>query len=48
MEIIDSIFDPDYWATLSDMIIWGGSCVLSVTGAIIGARIGQRKVNQSE
>ena len=46
-EIIDSIFDPDYLTTLLEMIIWGGSCVLSVTGSIIGARIGRRKINQA-
>jgi len=42
--IIDSIFDPDITITILEMIIWGGSWVLSVTGAIIGARTGRRKI----
>lgn len=41
--IYDSIFDPDFWPSLSDLIIWGGNWLLSVTGAIAGATIGRRK-----
>ena len=33
-------------ATLSELIFWGSLFVLSVTGAIVGARIGRRRINQ--
>ncbi len=42
--IIDSIYNPGD-VTLTDWIIWGGSSALAVTGAIIGARIGRRKLD---
>lgn len=44
--IIDSIFDPGNQITLSDWIMWGCSCGLSVAGAIIGARIGRHRISQ--
>jgi len=33
---------------LSEFLSWGSIFVLSVIGAIVGAKIGQRKVNQTE
>ena len=33
-------------STLSELILWVSSIVLSMTGAIIGARIGRRRINQ--
>jgi hypothetical protein len=46
--IIQPIFDPDDWITLSDMIIFGSNCILSITGAVVGARIGLHKMAQTE
>jgi len=43
--IYDSIFNPGH-TTFTDWIIWGGSSVLAVTGAIIGAKIGRRRIEQ--
>ena len=36
------------WAPLSETIVWVGIYVLSVIGAIVGARIGQRRINQEK
>ena len=44
--IIMYIFTP--WAPLSETIIWVGIFVLSVIGAIVGARIGRRRINQEK
>lgn len=44
--IIMYIFTP--WAPLSETIIWVGIFVLSVIAAIVGARIGQRRINQEK
>ena len=43
--IIMYIFTP--WAPLSETIIWVGIFVLSVIGAIVGARIGRSIAKQS-
>ena len=44
--IVDSIYSPGD-VTLLDWIIWGGSSVLTVTGAIIGARIGRHRIDNT-
>jgi len=44
--IIMYIFTP--WAPLSETIIWVGIYVLSVIAAIVGARIGRRRINQEK
>ena len=31
---------------LSELIFWGSSCILSVIGAIVGARVGRSIINQ--
>jgi hypothetical protein len=45
--IIDAVSDPDLWPELSDLIIWVGNWVLSITGAIVGARMGHRSIKQT-
>jgi hypothetical protein len=45
--VIVPIIYPEYWPPLSEWIFWTSSIVLSVTGAIIGARIGRRRINQT-
>jgi len=35
-------------STSSELIFWVSSCVLSVIGAIIGATIGRRRINQTK
>ena len=45
MGIIMYIFTP--WAPLSETIIWVGILVLSVIGAIVGARIGRRRIENA-
>ena len=44
--IIPIIF-PEFWPPLLEGIFWASSFVLSVTGAIVGARIGQRRIDQA-
>ena len=39
---------PNYGTTSSEWIILISSALLSVMGAIVGARIGRRKINQAE
>ena len=46
--LLGTIFHPLAWTTLSEYLLWVGSLVLSVLGAIIGAKIGRRKINQAE
>jgi len=36
---------PDYSTPLSDTVLWVSIGVISVTGAIVGAKIGRRKAN---
>lgn len=45
--IIEPLFDPNDWISLSDMIIWGCNFIFSITGAIIGARIGRYNTKKS-
>ena len=45
--LLGTIFHPLAWTTLSEYLLWVGSLVLSVLGAIIGAKIGHRKINQA-
>lgn len=35
-------------STLSELIFWASSCVVSLTGAIIGATIGRRRIDQTK
>ena len=44
--VIVPIIYPEYWPSLSEWIFWISSIVLSVIGAIAGAKIGRRKINQ--
>ncbi len=46
--VLGTIFHPLAWTTLSEYLFFVGSLVLSVLGAIIGAKIGRRKINQAE
>ena len=46
--LLGTIFHPLAWTTLSEYLFWVSSLVLSVLGAIIGAKIGRRKINQAE
>lgn len=46
--VLGTIFHPIAWTTLSDYLFIVGSLVLSILGAIIGAKIGRHKINQSE
>jgi hypothetical protein len=46
--VIVPIIYPEYWPPLSEWIFWVSSIVLSVTGAIIGAKIGRRMINQAK
>ena len=48
VSVIVPIIFPEYWPPLSEWIFWVSSVVLSTTGAIIGARIGRRKINQAK
>jgi len=44
--VIVPIIYPEYWPPLSEWIFWISSIVLSVVAAIIGARIGRRKLDK--
>jgi len=46
--LLGTIFHPLVWTTLSEYLIWVTSLVLSVLGAMVGAKIGRRKTNQAE
>jgi len=46
--LLGTIFHPLAWTTLSEYLLFVGSLVLSVLGAIIGAKIGRLKINQAE
>jgi hypothetical protein len=46
--LLGTIFHPLAWTTLSEYLLWVSSLVLSVLGAIVGAKISQRKINQAE
>ena len=46
--LLGTIFHPLAWTTLSEYLFWVGSLGFSVLGAIVGAKIGQRKINQAE
>jgi len=41
-----TIVVPDYSTAFSETILWVSIGVLSIIGAIVGARIGRRKINQ--
>ena len=45
--LLGTIFHPLAWTTLSEYLLWVSSLVLSVLGAIIGAKIG-RMINQAK
>jgi len=44
--LLGTIFHPLAWTTLSEYLLIVGSLVLTIIAAIIGAKIGRRKVNQ--
>jgi len=44
--VIVHIIYPEYWPPLSEWIFWISSIVLSVSGAIVGAIIGRRKLDK--
>ncbi|PLW97709.1 MAG: hypothetical protein C0591_05990 [Marinilabiliales bacterium] len=44
--VIVPIIYPEYWPPLSEWIFWISSIVLSVSGAIVGAIIGRRKLDK--
>ena len=46
--LLGTIFHPLAWTTLLEYLLWVSSLVLSVLGAIVGAKIGRRKINQAE
>jgi hypothetical protein len=46
--LLGTIFHPLVWTTLSEYLLWVGSLVLSILAAIVGAKIGLRKINQAE
>ena len=46
--LLGTIFHPLAWTTLSEYLLWVSSLVLSVLAAIVGAKIGRRKINQAE
>ena len=48
MALLGTILHPFFWTTLSEYLFIVGSLALSVLGAIIGAKIGRRKINQAE
>lgn len=46
--LLGTIFHPLAWTTLSEYLFFVSSLVLSVIAAIVGAKIGQRKINQAK
>ena len=46
--LLGTIFSPLAWTTLLEYLLFVSSLVLSVLGAIVGAKIGRRKINQAE
>ena len=44
MVILSFVFDWDP-VTLSDWLLWGGTFAFTIIGAIIGAKIGRRRIN---
>ena len=46
--LLGTIFHPIAWTTLSEYLLIVGSLVLSILAAIVGAKIGRRKINQAE
>ena len=42
--VLGTIFHPLAWTTLSEYLIFVGSLALSILGAIIGSKIGKRKL----
>lgn len=47
MVLLSFIFHWDP-ISFSDWLLWGGTCVLSITGAIIGARTGRRRIHAAK
>lgn len=48
VSLLGTIFGPLAWTTLSEYLIWISSLVFSVLGAIVGAKIGRRRIDQAE
>jgi len=46
--LLGTIFHPLAWTTLSEYLFFVSSLVLSVIAAFVGAKIGQRKINQAK
>ena len=46
--LLGTILHPFFWTTLPEYLIWASSFVLSVLGAIVGAKIGRHRINQAE
>ena len=44
--VLGTIFHPIAWTTLSEYLFYVGSLVLSILAAIVGAKIGRRKIRQ--
>ena len=44
VSLLGTIFHPLAWTTLSEYLLWVCSLVLAVLAAIIGAKIGRRKI----
>lgn len=46
--LLGTIFHPLVWTTLPEYLLWVGSLALSILAAIVGAKIGRRKINPAE
>lgn len=46
--LLGTIFHPLAWTTLLEYLFWVSSLVLTILGAIVGAKMGRRKINQAE
>jgi len=48
VSVLGTIFHPLAWTTLSEYLLWVCSLGLTVLAAIIGAKIGKRRIAQAE
>ena len=46
--LLGTIFHPLAWTTLLEYLLWVSSLVLAVLAAIVGAKVGKRRINQAE
>ena len=48
VSLLGTIMGVFYWTTLLEYLVYAGGLVLSILVAIVGAKIGRRKINQAE